>query len=67
MDFKRILKELRIERGLTQAQLGEKIGFSDAVIRGWENKGYEPSYEVLCKLAKIFEVTVGQLLGVEEY
>ncbi len=66
MNFKLILRNLRLERGMTQLQLAQKLGVSDQTIRGWENRGSQPSYEVLCKIAKVFEVTVGQLLGVEE-
>jgi len=67
MGFSKRLKEIRLDKGITQVQLASKLGVTDAAIRGWENGGKEPSYETLCKIAKIFDVTVGQLLGVEEY
>ena len=66
MNFGKVLKELRIENGMTQKQLASKLNITDVSIRDWENRGREPSYETLCKIAKIFDVTVGQLLGVEE-
>ncbi|MCL2862398.1 MAG: helix-turn-helix domain-containing protein [Firmicutes bacterium] len=66
MNFKKILRELRKENDLTQKQLAEKIGVTETSIRDWENKGCQPSYEILCEIAKFFDVTVGQLLGVED-
>jgi len=62
-----MLKELRQERSLTQTQLASKLGVADSTIRSWENQNREPNFEILCKIAKILEITVGQLLGVEEY
>ena len=67
MIFNTKLKEIRQDKGITQVQLAEKLNVTDAAIRGWENGGKEPSYEMLCQIAKIFDVTIGQLLGVEEY
>jgi len=64
--FCKILKELRLEKGLTQKQLGNKFNVSFSTISDWETRGYEPSYQILAELALFFEVTVGQLLGLEE-
>jgi len=67
MEFGKKLKEIRQEKGLTQKQLSAKLNVTETSIRDWENRGNQPSYEILCEIAKIFDVTVGQLLGVEEY
>ena len=67
MNFGKMLRELRIERGLTQKQLSERLNVTGASIRDWESRGRQPSFEMLISLAKVLEVTVGQLLGVEEY
>lgn len=67
MEFAKTLKGIRKEKSMTQVQLAMKLNVTDATIRGWENRGSEPNYEMLCQIAKIFDVTVGQLLGVEEY
>jgi transcriptional regulator with XRE-family HTH domain len=67
MEFRKRLKELRIEKGMTQVQLAAKLNVTDATIRGWENRGSEPNYETLYVIAKLFDVTVGQLLGTEDY
>jgi len=67
ISFSKMLKELRMEKNLTQKQLGEKFNISFSSISDWETRGYEPSYQTLADLAIFFDVTVGQLLGVEEY
>jgi len=67
MSFAKILKDIRKEKGITQSQLAAELSVTDAAVRQWENRGSEPSYEMLCKIAKIFDVTIGQLLGAEEY
>ncbi|MCL2675315.1 MAG: helix-turn-helix domain-containing protein [Firmicutes bacterium] len=67
MKFGKTLKEMRKERELTQMQLAKKLNVTDTSIRDWENRSIRPSFEILCEIAKIFDVTVGQLLGVEEY
>ena len=66
MQFSKILKELRKEKNMTQTQLGHLIGFSYSAIRDWESSRTQPSIENLIKLARIFNVTVGQLVGVED-
>jgi len=65
--FGKRLKELRLEKNITQKQLGDVFNVDQTTISDWETRGYEPSYQVLINLAKYFDVTVGQLLGVEEY
>ena len=67
ISFSKKLKELRIEKNLTQKKLGDIFSVSSATVSDWEVRGYEPSFQVLADLAEFFNVTVGQLLGVEEY
>lgn len=67
MKFGQTLKNLRIEKQLTQKQLAVLLNVTDASIRDWENRGIEPNYDILIKFAEILKVTVGQLLGTEEY
>ena len=67
MDFQKNLKAMRQENNMTQRQLASKLYVSYVSIWDWENRGLEPNYEILCEIAKIFDVTVGQLLGTEEY
>lgn len=60
------LKELRKLAGMTQKQLGERIGVSKAVISYYESSDRTPSPEMLIKLAQAFHVTTDYLLGLEK-
>lgn len=52
--------------GLTQEQLGEKLGVSYQAISRWENGTAYPDIEFLPTLASFFEVSVDELLGYGE-
>ena len=58
-----IIKELREKNQLTQAELAEKLNVSDKTVSKWETaKGY-PDISMLEPLAKVFEVSVPELLS----
>lgn len=57
------IKVLRKEKGLSQAELGKKIGLSYAQVGRYETKGMQPSAEVLQKLAKELDVSIDYLLN----
>ena len=61
------LKELRIEKNLTQQQLGEAFQVHQTTVKDWETKGKQPNYETLIKLANFFKVSTDYLLGVIDY
>ena len=63
MDFGKKLKELRMQAGLTQAQLGHLIGVTKSVISFYELQERSPSPDVLIKLSQIFHVSTDYLLG----
>lgn len=63
-EFGERLKRLRKERGLTQAELGSRVGLSKAVVSKYENAIGYPSYDVLIQLAAFFRVSTDYLLGV---
>ena len=67
MKFAQIIKMLREEEGLSQKPLAEKLGISQSAIAKWELSKTEPTASVLLLLSDFFEITVGQLLGTEEY
>lgn len=62
MDFSTKLRNLRIRRGLTQMQLAERIGTSQAAITSYEQKRREPSFETIRKFAEFFNVPMSALL-----
>lgn len=64
--FKDTIKALRKERGLTQTELGEVVGFTHVAVVKWENGQREPDFSTLIKLADYFGVSTDYLLGREE-
>ena len=60
------IAQKRKELGLSQEQLGERLGVSRQSIYKWESDAVLPEVEKLVALAKLFSVTVGWLLGIEE-
>ena len=60
------LIKLRTEAGLTQAELGEKIHYSDKSVSKWERAEAIPDAYVLTLLAEEFGVSVSTLLKSEE-
>ncbi len=60
------LKELRIERGLTQSQLAQKIGSAQSAVYYWEADKQEPSISTLKKICELFEVSADYMLDIED-
>ncbi len=63
MEFKIRFRELRIEKGFSQEQVGKMLSMSKMAISHWERGNSEPSIEQLKTLATFFEVTVDYLVG----
>lgn len=64
--FKIRLKELRLERKLTQQELSKMLGFGRTTVNEWEIKGNEPNIDTLIKIAQFFEVSLDYLVGLED-
>ncbi|MDE5721142.1 MAG: helix-turn-helix domain-containing protein [Clostridia bacterium] len=64
--FGQKLKELRNEKGITQAEAAKIFNVSKTTICQWETSKQEPSLDSLTAIAKFFEVTAGYLLGLED-
>lgn len=62
-NFKQRLRELRIEKGLSQQELGVLVNVSKMAVSHWENGHSEPSVAQLIFLSNYFEVTVDYLVG----
>ena len=65
VDFGTILKELRLQSGMTQKDLALLIGVTKSVISYYELSERSPSPEVLIKLANVFHVSADYLLGID--
>ena len=66
VDFGSNLKRLRVQEGLTQQQLADRIGVTKSVVSYYELQERHPSPEVLIKLAAVFHVSTDYLLGIEK-
>ena len=54
---------LREADGLTQAQLAERVGVSQATVSQWESGTRTPSGEAVVALARVFDTSADFLLG----
>ena len=64
----RIAKNLahyRKRAGLTQAELAEKINYSDKSVSKWEQGNGMPDIYILMQLAALYRVTLNELVGEE--
>lgn len=66
LSFGNTLKELRLNRNLTQSELAHKISVSKSMIGLYENNSRMPSPEILLALSHVFGVSVDYLLGVDK-
>lgn len=63
MDFGVMVKQLRENAGLTQAELAERLDVSRPAIGTWESGKARPRLNKLQQLADLFNVTVAELMG----
>ena len=63
MSFAKRLKELREERGLTQAEFAERVGIGTSTITRYELGDREPPLPTAVKIADFFNVTLDYLSG----
>lgn len=57
------IKKARLNVGLTQSEVAEKLGVAQAQYARWENGGRNPRDETVEKLAGIFGVSIDYLKG----
>lgn len=61
------LKELRVEKNLSQKALAEIIETNNSSVCDWECGRTEPSLDTVIKLCEFFDVTADYLLGLSDY
>lgn len=61
----RFLKELRRENGMTQEQLGERIGVTNKTVSRWETGNYMPPVDCLVMMADIYGVSINEIVAGE--
>lgn len=65
-DFGLVLQKLRTERGLTQEQLAGLIHKEKSIISRYENNYQSPTFDTVKALARIFNVSLDHLAGMEK-
>ena len=60
------IKELRLESGLTQKQLAEKLNTTNSAVCDWEKGRTQPDLQTLANIASLFGVSVDYLLGLSD-
>lgn len=59
------IRQLRLERNLSQVDLAKKLNVTKQSVSNWENDNIQPSIEMLVKLAEAFSVSTDYLLGLD--
>lgn len=62
MDIGRYLKEARKRAGLTQKELALQIGVATGTIQQYELDKRQPRLEQLCRIARVLNTTVSELV-----
>ena len=57
------IRQLRKEKGLSQAQLGNMVGAEANTVSRWEKDKIEASHDYIIKLADALDTTADYLLG----
>ena len=60
------LKELRIEKGVSQSVVAAAIGISRSSYANYEINLREPSIDIIVKLCEYFNVSADFLLGLDD-
>ena len=66
MDIKKIgnfLAQLRKEKGMTQEDLGERLGVTNKTVSRWETGTYLPPVEMLQLLSELYGITINEILS----
>lgn len=64
-DFGERLKRLRTANGLTQAELGKRIGRTVTAVSKYESGAMKPTLDVAVDLAFVLRVSLDELFGYE--
>ena len=57
-----MLKELRVNAGITQVELGKRLGVQQNTISNWETRRSRPDIEKTAKIAEVLGVTTDEVI-----
>ncbi|HLY05444.1 MAG TPA: helix-turn-helix transcriptional regulator [Rhizomicrobium sp.] len=61
--MKNVLKELRAERGMTQADLADRLNVSRQTVNAIETERYDPSLPLAFAIARLFKCRIEDIFG----
>lgn len=64
--MKNIVKELRLEHGVTQQELADKVCVSSRTIISLEKQKYNPSVLLAYKISSVFNLSIEEVFIFEE-
>lgn len=64
MNYGQKIAELRKNKNLTQAELGEHLNITAQAVSKWENNLSEPDIDSLRKMCELFGISVDEFLGI---
>jgi transcriptional regulator with XRE-family HTH domain len=62
-DFGDKIKELRLAKRMSQAELGDVLGVTRAAVQQWESNTTRPALNKLSELARFFDISLADLMG----
>ena len=65
-DFGNHLRMLREKHGISQEELGRRVGRAGSVISNYENNIKIPTLDVLTTMARIYDVSLDYLVGFDK-
>ena len=64
--FAKRLRELRKEKGMSQVELGEVLGYGYTAISSYENGRNEPSFSDFIQICRVLDVSADYILGISD-
>lgn len=64
--MKFFIREARLAAKLTQKQLADMLGITDATLSGYETGNHDPKSKMLVEIAKVCNTTTDYLLGLTD-
>ena len=59
------LKELRTSKGISQEELGKRLGVTKQTVSNWEIENVTPSLDMFLNIVRSFNTTPNHMLGYE--
>ena len=66
MNFGENFKNIRKQCVLSQQEVADKLQIKQSSVSDWENDVSRPDYEKLIALSELYDVTLYELLGIDE-